>query len=171
MTISETIYYHLRAINSTDIESLRLWKNANKEYFFHAEDIAADQQLAWYERFIQRSNDHMFVVEELVGSNRRKIGCMGYRVKGSVVDVYNIMRGQPSLDNKFTMGQAFLLMTAYAAEREQMSVTCVVLKSNPALNWYAKNGFKVMSDQGDSLLLQLDGEFLKSKKILVKVMK
>ncbi len=170
-TIYETPYYQLRAINRTDIENLRLWKNFNKQYFFHEEDISVNQQIEWYEGFKFRDDDNMFVVEEIVKGSKRSVGCMGYRVKNAVVDVYNIMRGQSSKDNKFSMSQAFLLMIAHASERERLPVTCTVLKNNPALSWYAINGFKTISDQGDSVLLQITNDFLKSKNIIVKVKK
>ncbi len=171
LTIYEALTYHLRAINHTDLENLRVWKNTNKQFFFHAGEISIEQQATWYKGFALRPNDHMFMVEELLEGKVRKVGCMGYRVNGAIVDVYNIMRGQPSLENRFTMAQAFLLMIAYAAEKEKMPITCVVLKNNPALNWYSKNGFEVKVDQGESVLLQMDADFLKSKKILVKVKK
>jgi RimJ/RimL family protein N-acetyltransferase len=171
LVIYESPHYQLRAINRGDIEYLRLWKNFNKQFFFLSVDITAEQQETWFEGFITRNNDYMFIVEEIVDGDRFKIGCMGFRVKDNVVDVYNIMRGQPSMKNMFTMSQAFLLMIMYASKKKKLPITCIVLKSNPALGWYAKNGFEVNDDIGDSLLLRMNDEFLKLKNINFKVVK
>lgn len=171
LVIYESQYYQLRAINRSDIECLRLWKNINKQFFFLSIDITAEQQQIWYEAFIERNNDCMFMVEEFVGGSYLRIGCMGFRVKNNVVDVYNIMRGQDSKENMFTMSQAFLLMITYASKKEKLPITCIVLKSNPALSWYAKNGFEVDDDLGDSLLLRMNDEFLKLKEINFEVVK
>lgn len=152
--ISESSDYHLRSIQEDDVELLRVWKNRNKQYFFHNETISIEQQLSWYRSFRNRADDHMFVVEELCRKVPHRVGAMGYRVKDHHADIYNIMRGATSLCAGYTIGQALRLMISYIKYTEKLPVRCLVLRNNPALDWYLANGMDVITEGHQSYELE-----------------
>src|SRR5262245_46854284 len=79
----------LRTIEGRDIESLRLWKNANRASFFFQETIEPEAQRRWFAAYLERPRDFMFAI----GTGASDIGCMGFRVLASGSDVYNVIRG------------------------------------------------------------------------------
>src|SRR5207302_10774934 len=99
----------LRSINLSDIETLRVWKNANKHAFFFKSDITPEMQQQWFEGYCSRPDDCMFVVE----SSGAYAGCMGFRLlENGEVDCYNIM-GNPDGRAKGVMAAAMRLMCSY----------------------------------------------------------
>jgi len=146
--------FHLRSINQADIELLRKWKNKNKTYFFHTSIITVEQQLNWFESFCLRDDDHMYIVEELCEEKPIKVGVVGWRIKKKYADIYNIMRGERGHCDGYSMGQALRLMISYIWKKENLSIRCVVLRNNPALEWYISNGMEIVGE--DSLSFDLE---------------
>ena len=138
----------LRTIEKPDIENLRTWKNENKNSFFLNQDITPEQQEKWYGNFINRDNDYMFMVEQNTAKEWKAIGCMGFRnlEDEGAVDAYNIIRAQKIEPASFTMSDAFRIMLAYAVSLfPALPVRCKVLSRNPAVMWYQKNEFSIVS--------------------------
>ena len=69
------------------------------------------------------------------------IGCMGFRVVEGVVDIYNVIRGNPGIGKRGSMGQAIRLMCSFILSQSLVDIIVQVLLSNPAIAWYQKNGF------------------------------
>jgi len=139
----------LRPIDVSDLESLREWKNANRERFFHRQEISTAQQEEWFLAFQSRPDDHMFVVE----SDGIRLGCMGYRIIGDDIDFYNIIRGSTDTGAGL-MREAFLKLVAeacnqYPGRRRRV----LVLADNPAISWYQKCGFVQIAFEGDHLVM------------------
>lgn len=151
--------YRLRSIDERDLEDLRTWKNANKNSFFLREDITPEQQSAWFDKFRNRPDDQMFVVEQRTESGWEKIGCMGFRrlEDEGCVDAYNIIRSRKLEPASFSMSDAFRLLLAYAVDlHPSMPIRCKVLTENPAVEWYERNGFAKL-DRGEGyVLMDLD---------------
>lgn len=137
--VDEHEIFSLQDVRLADLENLRLWKNKHRNSFFHREIITPKQQSDWFDSYLNDSENQMFVVI-LDGES---IGCMGYRTKEGIIDVYNIMRGIETSNKKFTMSDAFKLMLNFIKYKHQKKITCVVLNENPAFNWYLKNEFVV----------------------------
>ena len=135
----------LRAANDNDLEFLRQWKNEQREFFFHKDIITPDQQHAWFAKFKARNDDYMFIVD----LNCKAIGCMGIRLLDEAWDVYNVILGLADYGKKGYMGKAFQTMLTYAKSVSNCPITLQVLKTNPTVAWYEKNGFVVISEQGD----------------------
>ncbi|EGR0524525.1 GNAT family N-acetyltransferase [Vibrio cholerae] len=140
----------LRSITVSDLENLRQWKNKHRNSFFYKEIITVEQQNKWFESYLKDDKDYMFTVV----CNEKAIGCMGFREKGDFIDVYNIMRGEKSQEQSFSMSDAFRLMLNYINHECQKKITCVVLNDNPAFNWYLKNDFLVLKEIEDYSLLE-----------------
>lgn len=139
----------IREININDLENLRKWKNLNKNYFFHKEDITQTQQTLWFEKFLKDPNNHMYIVEY----NEQPVGCMGFRKLVEEVDAYNIIKGEGNLP-KGSMSYAFQSMLNLAMKYYDLPIRLRVLKNNPAVSWYLKNQFVILSEENDFFLMK-----------------
>ena len=142
----------LRAAESRDLEDLRAWKNANKAGFFFQDEITPQMQKTWYESYLSRPNDFMFIVEH----GEVKIGCMAFRVSAAGdADAYNIIAA-PGGAGKGLMKAAMTLMCSYIAATRTKDIGCLVLKGNPAAGYYQRCGFNIVGDGGDHHIFKLD---------------
>lgn len=159
--------FFLRTVVEKDLEDLRLWKNQNKQFFFHQSDITVEQQKNWFDGFQKRTNDFMFIVEQV--TDHQSIGCMGFRFleKDGIVDVYNIMRGVRTINNSFSMSDAFQTMINYILRLTDLSITCKVLSNNPALDWYHRNYFETVECIDNFHVLKLGKKNFPIKSLLV----
>lgn len=55
----------LRLLREADLPLTLRWRNQDhiRRWFFHSEPIAPDQHHAWYERYRERDDDFVFVIE------------------------------------------------------------------------------------------------------------
>jgi RimJ/RimL family protein N-acetyltransferase len=145
----------LRTAAVSDGENLRTWKNANRQYFFFQELITPDRQRQWFEGYLARPEDFMFMV-----LHRGEVaGCMGFRLRDGQADVYNVILGRPELGGRGVMSQGIALMCSFALQRLGCPVVARVLKVNPALNWYGKRGFVVEADEDAHCFIRLADSF------------
>ncbi len=135
----------LRNATVGDLENLRQWKNSQRDLFFHTEIISVEQQKIWFNEFQNRVNDYMFIVE----LNGISIGCMGIRLLSNRWDIYNLILGKSEFRKKGYMGKAFNAMLNFALTVKKSEITLQVLKFNPAVDWYKKNGFNVKSEHSN----------------------
>ena len=143
----------LRSADWKDQESLRTWKNANRQYFFFKELIDADAQRRWFEGHLNRPDDHMFVVL----ASDKAVGCLGVRVLDDALDIYNVI-GDERFNGKGYMSRGIRMMTKFARERyPHLPLRLKVLKNNPAIQWYQRNGFTTISDGDDHIELEFNG--------------
>lgn len=127
----------LRSAKTHDLDHLRQWKNDQRQYFFHQEVISPAQQQQWFSAFVQRPHDYLLMVE----LNGTSIGCMGIRMLASEWDIYNVILGDAGYAKQGHMGCAFAAMLKMALAKSDLPITLKVLKHNPAVGWYLKNGF------------------------------
>lgn len=142
----------LRVSAIGDQENLRIWKNSHRTSFFYQEIIQPDQQLKWFEKYQNRPDDYMFMVEELCQEEGEdgfySIGCMAFRIEDeNTIDLYNIIRGEKS-KGKASMKDAMHMMLTYIWKMfPDKRIKCDVLKENPAVNWYQKCGFAIWEEK------------------------
>jgi RimJ/RimL family protein N-acetyltransferase len=127
----------IKTIDESHINDLMEWKNNNREYFFNNYIITSEQQLNWYKNYIQRENDFMFVVVV----NDVSVGCMGIRKIDNEWDVYNVILGLSKYGGNGIMFKCFQNMLKYINQLDNLPISLKVLKNNPAIGWYEKNGF------------------------------
>ena len=139
----------LRTITASDCETLRVWKNANREAFFHKEIITPKEQKAWFSGYLIRPDDLMFIVDTGVD-----VGCMGIRLDSGAVDVYNVIRGDKS-GRRGLMREAMLLMCAFARSHYEGRIGCRVLSQNPAVAWYEQCGFAMLRERETHVEMEL----------------
>jgi ribosomal protein S18 acetylase RimI-like enzyme len=142
----------LRSAEWKDQEALRALKNANRQYFFHKELIDSDGQSRWFEGHLGRHDDHMFIVV----AGEEAAGCLGVRVLGDTLDIYNVI-GDERFNGKGYMSRGLRMMTKFALERyPRRPLRLKVLKNNPAIQWYERNGFQRVGVADDHLDLEFD---------------
>ena len=133
----------LRAAGEQDLENLRLWKNQQKQFFFHQQDISAEQQRQWFEAFVKRPYDLLTMT--VYGGE--VFGCMGIRWDDGYWDIYNVILGDPAFGRRGLMGRAFDALLGYALSIKQAPITLRVLRHNPVVGWYQKHGFTITDER------------------------
>ena len=152
LTCNEFTIIQLRTATTSDQENLRIWKNSHRTSFFYQEIIQPEQQMRWFEKYQNRPDDCMFMVEELCQEKGKdvfcSIGCMAFRIEDeNTIDLYNIIRGEQS-KGKASMKDAMHMMLAYIWEMfPDKRIKCDVLKENPAVKWYQKCGFDIWEEK------------------------
>lgn len=139
----------LRSIEEGDLEDLRLWKNANRGAFFFKDEITAQAQMGWFNGYLARPDDYMFLVE----SDASRAGCMGFRMEGGAADCYNIIG---VVQGRGLMSRAMRTMCSYILKEHTPRIGCRVLKDNPAVGWYRKCGYVVAAEAADHYRMSLD---------------
>jgi RimJ/RimL family protein N-acetyltransferase len=139
----------LRSISDRDQEYLRDWKNANRHSFFHTSLISPEQQLTWFRGYLERSDDYMFMVTD----GEVRVGCMGIRIVDGAWDIYNVILGDARFKGRGLMSDGLQLLCSYALKQQPVPIGIKVLKANPALGWYLRNGFGVVGDHAEHVCL------------------
>jgi RimJ/RimL family protein N-acetyltransferase len=142
----------LRTIVASDCEKLRGWKNENRLSFFFQELITPQMQEVWFRGYLERANDYMFAVQHA----NEVIGCMGFRLIDNTADIYNVILGDPEYGGKGYMSRAMALMCSYILSKSTKDIGLKVLRANPALKWYLKNGFYEVLAHDSYFDLKLD---------------
>lgn len=146
----------LRSIEVKDLDYLRCWKNACRSSFFYQGEISEEEQKKWFEKYLQQTNDCMFMVEEKKDKSFQPIGCMGFRMQEKSVDIYNIIRGKKNVNPCIRMGDALVTMCSYIERLFPFIITCKVIVGNPAVQWYEKNAFQIIEYCKNYVLMKLD---------------
>jgi hypothetical protein len=140
----------LRSAGQADLEHLRKWKNEQKQFFFYQEEITPNQQVQWYEGYKKRPNDIILMTEY----EQQIFGCMGIRWQENHWDIYNVILGRQEFGGRGLMGLAFSAMLNFAVAHKATPINLQVLKKNPAVKWYQKQGFEIIETH-DSFFLMI----------------
>ena len=135
----------LRPITTKDLENLRHWKNEHRESFFHKDKISSEQQRKWFDEYQKRHHDFMFITE-LYG---QAFGCIGIRKLDNIWDMYNVIMGEKEFGKQGMMRKAIMVLIAFALSTEKLPITLRVLKQNPHLSYYLRNGFVISEEYPD----------------------
>jgi RimJ/RimL family protein N-acetyltransferase len=134
------------AATPEDAELLRRWKNAHRFAFFDQREIDVARQMAWFAALTRRDDDFMFVVV-IEGVDA---GSIGVRLQDGAAEVYNVNLGREELGGAGYMSAALQRLISFAKTTYALPVVVEVLKDNPAVRWYERNGFEVVQDRGGS---------------------
>jgi|WetSurMetagenome_2_1015567.scaffolds.fasta_scaffold456778_2 RimJ/RimL family protein N-acetyltransferase len=147
----------LKMISSDEIEKLRIWKNNNVDSFFYKKIISPEEQKIWFDKYSLRNDDFMFAI--LYENNL--VGSIGYRILNGVIDIYNVILGDEMFSSKGIMSKTIIILFNYLSSNYKYDITAKVLTSNPAINWYKKNGFEIVQEIEDYYLIRYDKSILK----------
>jgi len=153
----------LTSITDADLDNLRNWKNEFRHVFFHQEFITPEQQRLWFAQYLKDADNHMFIIEY----SAEPIGCLGFRLIGSA-DIYNVILAKTECKRMGIMSSCLGLLYSYICGLNRKEITVKVLRSNTAgVNFYKKNGFSCLKDEGNYLLLHLASQVRPLKGVLV----
>lgn len=147
----------LRSASRSDLEYLRKWKNEQKQFFFHKEEINLSQQEQWYKSFAKRPYDIMLMIEY----KQQIFGCMGIRWQDNCWDIYNVILGRQEFGNRGLMGLAFAAMLNLACSCKSGPICLQVLKHNPAVIWYEKQGFEIVETHDSFFFMTFQQQSIK----------
>lgn len=133
------------------MEDLRVWKNDAKAGFFFQGEINALMQKAWFAAYQARKDDFMFIVEH----EGKKAGCMGFRLEKGRADIYNVIAA-PDGKGKGLMKAAMRLLCSHIGLHHTKNIGCVVVKGNPALEFYDRCGFWISGSASDRDIMTLN---------------
>ncbi|MBI5650578.1 MAG: hypothetical protein HZC40_09065 [Chloroflexi bacterium] len=105
----------LCTIKRADCENLREWKNANRFAFFHQALITPEQQAQWFENYLTRAYDYMFIVQV----DARALGCMGFRLIENHADVYYVILGDRAMGKRGWMRAAHDIYFDFALDADE----------------------------------------------------
>ena len=141
----------IRPLRQDDIELIRLWRNHPevKNLFFSAHEITREQQMKWFESYLTKHNDYMFIIEERQGDSFLRIGTVAlYEVNEYEAEFGRLLIGESSAKGK-GYGKLITHLTCRIAF-EQLAVDSVkleVIASNEiAITTYIRNGFRIVSE-------------------------
>jgi ribosomal protein S18 acetylase RimI-like enzyme len=158
LTVSNFPALGLKSITHQDMDTVRLWKNKHKQFFFHQEDISVEQQELWYQSFVKRPYDLMFMTTY----EQNVFGCMGIRWQEQHWDIYNVILGNQAFGKQGLMGKCLNTLLSYAQSLKQGKFTLQVLRHNPAVSWYQKQGFRI-TEEYETYFFMLCDDVLSSK--------
>lgn len=151
-SLDREIKVKMRLADDYDNEFLVMLKNKNKQFFFYQKEISLAEQRNWFQGYLVRENDYMFVI--LV--KEQYAGCMGIRLADNGWDIYNVMLGDITLKGSGVMSLAFQKMLTFACEKKKVFCSLKVLKINPAIQWYKKQGFKIVEEFDVYLIMKYE---------------
>ena len=129
----------LREITRDDLDLLRTQKNLNKKSFFYQNDITPEEQISWYKKYSERTEDWMMLSYQEPDIVWGIMGCR--KLDEQTMDFYNIIRVQ-NIKNT-SMKSVFIEFVEYMKLLyPDHNIQVEVLLNNPALSWYEKCGFK-----------------------------
>lgn len=139
----------LRLLQERDLPLTLAWRNQDhvRKWFFHSDVIAPDQHRAWYERYRDRDDDFVFVIEE-VQAHYQPVGQLAlYNIdwEEGEGEFGRLMIGEPDAAGKGLAREATtLLVDAALTDWGLRKVYLKVLADNaPALAVYRACGFGV----------------------------
>ncbi len=138
--------FTIRSAQWRDVELLRVWKNKHRQFFFTKDEIKSEDQEKWFRTYLEDDSISMYMCE-FDGSC---LACVGMKEIGNMrLELFNLICGEPKV-----LGLG--LMRHFYQSLEEMLKTCgyagielSVLKDNPAVTWYKKQGFVQMGEASD----------------------
>jgi diamine N-acetyltransferase len=148
----------LRLLEKTDLEKTLSLRNASRRWFLNSNSLSMATHRSWFEQYIDRDDDFLFIVE-LLSEEIEPVGQIAlYRINWEKQEAEF---GRLVIDEHFRQKgiaqKATGLLLEYARSMLGMKrIYLEVLKSNlPAISLYKKYGFVQTAAQGDEILMAL----------------
>ena len=149
----------LRSITKIDIEKLREWKNKNRKSFFYDKIINQEEQIKWFNKYLETSENFLFMIE----LDKSPIGCLGFKMVGEDADIYNVILGANEQKGKGVMSLALKILCSYIITLNVKKIYLKVLKTNSkAVNFYTKNLFSIKNEENNHYFMEFSKDKFKS---------
>ena len=139
----------LLSVTAEDNRTLREWRNAAADAFFERAPITQEDQQRWFESYLTRREDFLFMVMEADAAR----GCLGVRMRDGEWDIYNVIRGTRTIGSRGFLACGLKMLVAFARSRAELPVRAIVLAENPAVLWYERNGFRIVGWRNGGILM------------------
>lgn len=152
----------LRLLQPEDLQRTLEWRNRdeNRQWFVHSDPISLESHLAWFNRYQERDDDFVFVVERL-GPRRTPIGQASlYDVDWSsrTAEFGRLLIGEPDARGQGFGLEATRTLLGFgfdAMELKQIRLE-VFAHNASAIKIYQRCGFQPSPSQSDKTLLNMD---------------
>ncbi|QKG85043.1 GNAT family N-acetyltransferase [Kroppenstedtia pulmonis] len=148
----------LRPLRYFDLERLRSWRNQDhiRSFFVHREPISSEQQVRWFQNYLKRMDDMMFIIVEK--KRYQPIGAAAlYHIQQVRAEFGRFMIGEPAARGKGYGMESLLSICRFAFNQLGLRfIRLEVLEENKrAIAIYQRCGFMpagVTNNQGRTLL-------------------
>lgn len=156
----------MRTIEERDLETLRRWRNGDRQWFGDVGEITAEKQAAWFAAYLERENDVQFILE----SAGRPVGTVAlYSINEPIGEAEY---GRLIIDRDArrlgyaVMASGLLLRWAWQTYPKLSIIRLYVKDSNrAALVLYQRIGFDVAGADGNLVRMELvRGQFFATVK-------
>jgi RimJ/RimL family protein N-acetyltransferase len=116
------------------LEVVRVWRNANADFFGDTQPISRNMQQEWFDSYIVDPSDHMYAV---IIDDVLPVGTIG--IRSDTREIQRVMLGAKEYARTGLMSQALnMLMKAYGPGDFFLYVK---QDNDKAIEFYRKNGF------------------------------
>ncbi len=153
----------LRLLEERDLEMTLAWRNQDdiRRWFVHSDPLALDAHRAWFDRYQQRDDDFLFLIEE-IDRLRKPIGQAGlYHIDRDAgrAEFGRILIGEPDARGSGFAREATALLLSLALDHWGLdAVDLEVFHDNlPALQTYRRVGFEATHEADGLIRMQVTG--------------
>lgn len=137
----------LRLLSRDDLEMTRNWRNQDsiRKWFVHSDVITPEHHQQWFESYLTRDNDFVFIIEDKE-TLRRPVGQIAlYNIEWQQrrAEFGRLMIGDPEAQGKGFAKAASALLVRFAKKTWSIREIYLDVYANnyPAINIYESTGF------------------------------
>ncbi|MHB0989221.1 MAG: GNAT family N-acetyltransferase [Bellilinea sp.] len=132
----------LRLLEEKDPPLTLAWRNQDsiRKWFFHSDLLSKSQHLAWYQQYLQRDDDYIFIIEMLEQKKRVPVGQIAlYHIdwQNRSAEYGRLMIGEPAAQGKGIAREATKMVLEIGYKTLGLDLIYLeVLESNFAVSQY-----------------------------------
>jgi diamine N-acetyltransferase len=150
----------LRPLSEPDLSLTRQWRNQDhiRRWFFNSNVISEEQHQAWFEQYLARDDDFVFIIQE--SASLRAAGQVAlYHIDWSAqrAEFGRLMIGEPDVEGKGLASEATKLLVSFAMRTWGLNQIYLEVFANNAraIAIYAKCGFAITERRDNILMMNL----------------
>jgi diamine N-acetyltransferase len=147
----------LRLLEKSDLERTLSWRNQNRQCFFNSDLLSMNQHMAWFNRYLARDDDYVFIIERLSGE-KEPVGQISlYKIdwEKRQAEFGRLLIGEPAAKRKGIAKKATEILLDYTFTNLGIdTIQLEVLPGNsPAILLYEKCGFMQTATNANSIVM------------------
>ena len=157
----QKVQIRLRLLKESDLPITLKWRNQDhiRKWFIHPEIISQEQHQTWFEEYLKRDNDYVFIIEE-IQNFRKPVGQISlYNINwlGKCAELGRLMIGEPETIGKGLAKKATELLVEFAFKQFHLTeIYLEVFKNNsPAIAIYRKCKFDYFEEYQNLVIMKL----------------
>ena len=154
----------LKELSENDLILMMDWRNnkENKQYFFSQETITLKNQKKWYQAYLKKDNDKMFIIKTQKNEPIGTIALYNIDTQKKHGEIGRILIGDKKFRRKGIATNAFKLLinTAFRVYKLDQIFLRVNINNTNAINLYKKNGFKIKEQSQYQSLFKVNNNAL-----------